>query len=146
MRLLGGFIALVLVIAAIGTVYGWVATDDTERIENQNRAADDDSGAGSPSSYGAATVFDLRAGDCFREPGSGEPGEYYEISIVSCSEGEGDYKVTDLMLVPDSDSFPGVAAMDGHALECGVLATTYYGPTEESWEAGDRTIICLQEL
>lgn len=99
-------------------------------------------------------VFALRVGDCLLDAGSAT--EVTDTPTVPCGEPH-DYEVfhsADL----SGDEFPGAEAVGaeadqicydaftpfvGTAYEESVLEFDYYLPTEGSWEAGDREILCL---
>jgi Septum formation len=103
---------------------------------------------------GGKSVFDLEIGDCFDDPT--ESGEVSEVPIVDCAQPH-DNEVYDAFDY-DGDTFPGDDEMSATAdQECqasfeefvGIgyfdseLYATHLVPTQESWDNGDREIICV---
>lgn len=103
----------------------------------------------------ATGPFELQVGDCFDDPD--EPVEQLvEVPLIGCEEPH-DNQVFALFDLPDGD-FPGDAAVADQARD-GCLGRfedhvgTPYGdselfaawlpPTEASWEAGDRQVVCV---
>jgi hypothetical protein len=103
---------------------------------------------------GSASVFDLSVGDCFDDPAAG--GEISSVDAVDCAEPHDNevYALYDY----DGDSYPGVDAMGAAADEgCEARFEDYVGiayldselfythltPTQESWDDGDREIVCV---
>jgi hypothetical protein len=103
---------------------------------------------------GGTSVFDLEVGDCFDDPTS--TGEVSEVPTIDCAEPHDNevYAAYDY----DGDSFPGDDAMVAAADEgCqdrfesfvgigyfeSALYYTHLVPTQESWDSGDREIICV---
>jgi hypothetical protein len=106
---------------------------------------------------GSASVFELSVGDCFDDPTSG--GEVSSVSAVDCAEPHDNevYALYDY----DGDSYPGEAAMSAAADEgCEARFEDYVGigyldselyythltPTQESWDEGDREVVCVLYL
>ena len=99
-------------------------------------------------------VFSIEVGDCLNDADTS--GEVSAVPIVECSEPH-DSEAYDAGDLDDGD-FPGDDAI-GEAAEllCGPSFTTfiglgyeeslydysYYFPTEESWAAGDREVLCV---
>jgi len=114
-----------------------------ERISDANRDASRSSSSSSSSSSSPASssisVFDLRIGDCFtaaeREPS--------RVRRVSCGSYHTDEVVGSFTV--SFSSFPVLdSAFDNEALlKCPVQANSFLQPTRESWNAGDRTVLCL---
>jgi hypothetical protein len=103
---------------------------------------------------GSASVFDLAVGDCFDDPASG--GEVSSVESVDCAEPHDNevYAVYDY----DGDEYPGEEAMTAAADEgcearfedyVGIgyfdseLYSTHLTPTQDSWDEGDREIVCV---
>jgi hypothetical protein len=103
---------------------------------------------------GSASVFDLSVGDCFDDPSSG--GEISSVDAVDCAEPHDNevYALYDY----DGDSYPGEEAMSAAADEgcesrfedyVGIpyfdseLFSTHLTPTQESWDRGDREVVCV---
>ena len=120
--------------------------DQGEDIEDQNRAAQQGSAAGDGDRTGEKSVFDLRAGDCFAGFRNSSV-EQDTVDLVTCTDSRAQLRVTDLALVSTpSDDYPGDAYFDEQAaLLCKSEATSYISPSQESWDAGDRTLTCLAE-
>lgn len=107
------------------------------------------------SACGQTSVFDLKKGDCFNEPSdeivSG-------VASVECAEPH-DYEIYGVVNHPGGSdtAYPGAAAVEavvdtecaalfepfvGTAYEDSELYIYYLAPTEESWDNGDREILC----
>ena len=114
----------------------------------------DESGAISESSDNT-DVFSLRVGDCLLDDSSAAE-EVMEAPTVPCSEPH-DYEAYHSVMLT-GDAYPGddVVAADADqacydafepfaafVYEDSVLDYTFYRPTEGSWEAGDREVLCL---
>lgn len=101
-----------------------------------------------------ADVFEVRVGDCLGD--FDDSGQVTEVSLTPCEDEHGQqaYAATEL---PDGD-FPGEDAFRAEAGEVCVtefetfvglpyaeseLDYTWLQPTEESWEQGDRELVCL---
>jgi hypothetical protein len=100
----------------------------------------------------SSSVFDLEPGECFDEPSAGE---ISDLPMVDCADPHG-YEAFAIFEVADGP-FPGVAALEDAATACLPLFEDYVGtsyesaanldimyfpPSAESWDAGDREIIC----
>jgi hypothetical protein len=139
------FVASVALVVGIGSIAACesVSEEQKEQIQNQNDAAD----RGFPAlsnSEGEASVFDLRQGDCISSPVFGE---FATVEIVPCYSSAATAQVTSLFLVTANGSYPGVSYFDDqYVLYCDIRATSYIGPTSESWAAGDRTMTCMEDL
>jgi hypothetical protein len=103
---------------------------------------------------GSASVFDLSVGDCFDDPVSGS--EVSSVDAVDCAEPHDNevYALYDY----DGDEYPGEEAMSAAADEgCEARFEDYVGigyfeselyythltPTQESWDEGDREVVCV---
>ncbi len=87
------------------------------------------------------SLTSLKPGDCVEEPGSWE--QVKKLQQVSCGAANA-WEVTDTFQVPDRAEFPGMSALEEIAASrCPASTEGYLGPTEESWKAGDRDIVCL---
>ena len=84
----------------------------------------------------------LRQGDCFNlAPESGGR----QAELVDCS-GTWELRVLNTLEVEDSLEFPGEKQLSREVLShCDRRATVEYHPTFETWSAGDRTGICIQQ-
>ncbi|MFC7505184.1 septum formation family protein, partial [Nocardioides sp. GCM10030258] len=113
----------------------------------------------SPVQTGTETaLYDLQVGDCFNEPdGLGEDDLIGFVRVVPCNQGH-ELELTSVVLVPAPEpGYPGDAVIEERAEEClsrfaayldipyddSRYESTYYSPTEESWDHGDRTIFCV---
>lgn len=109
---------------------------------------------GSIAEQGELSVFRFRVGDCFNDPSS-TVGEISEVEAVPCSQAH-DNEVFHLFDLRDG-SFPDEATMDQHvydecipafevyvetAYEMSELYVVPLTPTEESWAADDREVVC----
>lgn len=100
-----------------------------------------------------AAAADLALGDCF----DGQVGvDRASTDIVSC-DAPHTYEIVGLLAYAASDAFPGVAALEERKnTECPAAFESYVGidyddsifyvtswqPSEETWAAGDRLIVC----
>ena len=65
------------------------------------------------------------------------------VTIVPCSD-EWQHRVVTVFEVADADRYPGTQGFAGEAASrCGDDAAATLHPTPESWDRGDRTIVCL---
>lgn len=119
--------------------------------DNTNTGSDD--GTESEDTEGD-DVFSIEVGDCLNDASTS--GEVSTVPIVECSEPH-DSEAYDAGDLDDGD-FPGDDAI-GQAAEllCGpsfesfigltydasAYDYSYYFPTEESWAAGDREVLCV---
>ncbi len=100
-------------------------------------------------------VFDLQVGDCFDDPD--EPVEQLaEVPLIGCEQPH-DNQVFALFDLPGQD-FPGDAQVTeqardgclarfedyvGSAYEESELFAAWLPPTQASWQAGDREVVCV---
>jgi hypothetical protein len=141
------FVASVALVLAVGSFAACesMSEEQREQIEEQNDAADKslpplDSG----SDNGERSVFDLREGDCI---GSAPDGYIETVAAVPCSSAGATNRVTKLFMVDVDGPYPGDAYFDEqYYLYCDENATYYLWPSEDSWAAGDRTVICLEDV
>ena len=81
----------------------------------------------------------LEAGQCFNEAPETDD---LLVEIVSCT-GAWDYQVVEIVPLPEDDSFPGDSYIESRAdRDCGTNTDYYFHPTSESWDLGDRQILC----
>jgi len=114
----------------------------------------DESGAIAESNE-STDVFAIRVGDCMLDSGTADT-EVTETPTVPCGEAHDleAYHAQDI----EADEFPGIEAAQteaeqvcydafapfvGISYEESVLGYNYYVPTQGSWDAGDREILCL---
>ncbi|MBF4461341.1 MULTISPECIES: septum formation family protein [unclassified Rathayibacter] len=106
---------------------------------------------------GTTDVFQLRVGDCLNDELTETATEVTDVPTVPCSEPHA-YEVFQNVTMTDADDYPGSDATTQQAeTDCGAafesfvgaspeesdLDFSYYYPTQESWDSGDRTINCL---
>jgi Septum formation len=103
---------------------------------------------------GDADVFQIEVGDCLSEQAAAT-GEVSEVPVVPCEEPH-DSEVYFSYTVPDADTFPGdfqehvdaqcipqFQTFVGVPYESSGLSLTWLEPTAESWDAGDRELLCI---
>ena len=84
------------------------------------------------------SIFDLQTDDCLNYFGEDD------VRRTSCT-GPYDAQVLAVLDMP-GDAYPGDAAIDDFALQNCPSATDFIiSPSPESWEQGDRELICLDE-
>lgn len=105
-----------------------------------------------------ADPFDLEVGDCLSEPSRQGVVADGDANLVACSQphvGE----VYDAIALKDGP-YPGAEALVRESAKCEAtfenfvgkpygesdLKLTYFHPTQESWERGDRQILCAVEV
>ena len=67
------------------------------------------------------------------------------VTIVPCSD-TWQYRVTAILDVAGADQYPGKDVLGEEAVRmCGSDIAYYLYPTPESWDLGDREIVCLEE-
>lgn len=103
---------------------------------------------------GDSNVFELTEGTCFNDPAVDNE-QVREVAIVDCTEPH-DNEVYALVAVP-GDAYPGPEQINAVAeSECimefanyiGIdyadsqYLAQYFAPSEDSWSAGDRIIVC----
>lgn len=103
------------------------------------------------------SVFDIKVGDCYQEPDATE--FVTELRLVDCDEPH-DNEIYAFGQYPadDNDEFPTDEELDDFSNEFCTEAfeeyvgipyadslyfITYLQPTEESWEDGDREVVCI---
>lgn len=136
--LASGVLGLGLLLSGCGLIGG----DDAQR---------EPSGAVTASS--TADAFAIKVGDCVNEP---EGTTFSEILAIPCDQPH-DLEAFASKKLPDGD-FPGRSVMAdkaeefcdpqflefvGIAFADSVLTSTPFTPTSESWQGGDREIVCL---
>lgn len=112
-------------------------------------------GTDTPTGEGDSTdVFTIKVGDCLNDGGT--EGTVSEVPVVDCAEPH-DSEAYASIIMEDGD-FPGDTAVEdkaiadcttefesfvGLAYDASTLSFAYYYPTSESWDQGDREILCL---
>ncbi|WP_394940272.1 septum formation family protein [Psychromicrobium sp. YIM B11713] len=109
--------------------------------------------SGTVTATSTSDAFQIKVGDCIQDPGGTS---VTDVVSVPCSQPH-DYEAFDRTLMKDGD-YPGKQAVTDQAdaycepafekfvgvkTEDSVLNMTYFFPTEESWKADDREILCL---
>jgi len=108
-----------------------------------------------PTGEGETTdVFTIKVGDCLND--GGVDGEVSEVPTVDCAEehdseaydsiliADGDYPGEDAVLEQaDSECYTSFAEFVGVSYDESALQFAYYYPTQQSWDQGDREILCL---
>ncbi|MCP4964360.1 MAG: hypothetical protein GY926_03910 [bacterium] len=102
---------------------------------------------------GGTSVTELDAGDCFDDPDSEVVSS---LELIDCAEPH-DNEVFSQIFMPES-TFPGDTAIGdfafdgclapfeayvGESYEDSPLDYFYLGPTEDSWDLGDRGVLCV---
>lgn len=126
-------------------------TDEPEDTEEPDDTDEPDDGDGEVS------VFDLEVGMCFNIGGDGSSLE--TVPVVACDESHA-YEVFALVEheAGDDEDYPGDREMDDFAFEeCepefedyvgtpyeeSIYSINYLTPSEDTWAAGDREVVCL---
>lgn len=103
------------------------------------------------------SVFDIKVGDCYQEPDATD--FVTELTLVDCDEPH-DNEIYAFGQYPadDNDAFPTDEELDdfsnefcteafeeyvGISYDDSIFYITYLQPTEESWEDGDREVVCI---
>lgn len=93
------------------------------------------------------SVFELEVGDCITSSFGDDTEVEGETGVVPCDDPQAQAEVVDLVDVPDADEYPEESYFDQEALNlCPDFTDSFYFPTSESWDEGDRTIICLRSV
>jgi hypothetical protein len=134
------------VIVFIGLGWGFFTSlDDADR-----------DGSGEIVAGGDLDVMTIQVGDCFDDPD--ETGVVYNLDAVPCSQPHDNEVFASVPLAGVWLEYPGQSVVDGYAYEqCSgdvfdeFVGTPYFDssldvftltPTQESWDQGDREIIC----
>ena len=139
---------LCLVVAGLGA-----CSDDGDDAAQDD--ASETTGAPDESSGGEDTsVFDIGVGDCLTEDVAGA--EVEEAPVVPCEQPHASEVYFAHTI--EEESFPGADGMErlvqehcmpafesfvGLAYDASVIEVTTLEPTEQSWEQGDRELLCL---
>lgn len=107
-----------------------------------------------PSDGTDTDVFTIKVGDCLNDGAAS--GEVSSVPTIDCAEPH-DSEAYSSIIIPDGD-YPGedavlsqadtecaadFASYVGIAYEESTLGYAYYYPTQQSWDSGDREILCL---
>jgi hypothetical protein len=100
-----------------------------------------------------ADIFAIEVGDC---AGDLTEGEVTELDVIPCADPHGSEAYASFVM--DDGDFPGAEAIEAQGIEdCGAafeefvglpyedseLFATWLTPTTESWDGGDREILCF---
>ncbi len=150
---LGG-VATVLTLITLLVVAACSSTPRTPPVTPSTTAPSASATSSATRSASAVDPFDVSVGDCIDEA-TGQ-GELTSVPVVDCSTphlGEAYASVR----MSGGSAFPGLDAVGEAAQGCeapflefvgrplagSTLRVTYLHPTEESWRAGDREILCV---
>ena len=122
-------------------------TADAERIREANEAAADSSSV-IDQMTGKISVFDLRDGDCFDAPeipGGSGLFDLEDVKLLGCS-GDWSFVALNSFVVDRGGGYPGenYFMAEGNR-RCDPLSNIYLFPMQDSWELGDRTVMCIGE-
>jgi hypothetical protein len=135
--LLGG--ALVVTLGACGDDSG------PDRDESTNEISE----------AGDADVFEIAVGDCLPDPNAAT-GEVQEVPVVPCDEPHASEVYFSHII--EGDELPDATAMEaivneqcmgnfesfiGLPFDQSALQVTWLQPTDGSWDAGDRELLCI---
>lgn len=103
-----------------------------------------------------SSAFTIKVGDCFTEPTADADGFVSEIAFVECATAHDDEAYASVLMT--DAAFPGDDATLNQAEEAcasrfydfigaesdydGTLYYSYLYPSSDSWDAGDREILC----
>ena len=133
----------ILILAALTVIAMLALACNEQDIAGQNEAAKGDSNAAGRDSD-AIDIFDLRTGDCFADV---PDGRVVEVALYPCADPRADLKVTGMAFIEQDGDYPGLDWIDERvSRECSLLGEEAIYPRQESWEKGDRTILCLRKL
>ena len=133
---IGKWLLLLTVICGVVACGG----SDAERV----REVSEDAPAADSSVSAEIDVMDIEEGDCIVSGLDTGP-SVESVTIVPCSD-VWQYRVVTVFNVADADEYPGEQVFDDEAaLNCGDDTTATLYPTVESWDLGDRGIVCLEE-
>ena len=83
----------------------------------------------------------LNVEECFNEA---PETAYAMVELIDCS-GEWEFQVIGQFLIPLDDAFPGEDYVEAIANQkCDDSSDFYYSPIAETWDLGDRAIICVK--
>lgn len=134
-----------LVIGGLGA-----CSDDDDGDTGQDGSADTTGAAGEEE----ASVFDIAVGDCLTDDPAG--GSVEEVPVVPCDQPHTSEVYFSYTI--EEESFPGTDGMDritqeqcmpafqsfvGLPYETSQIEVTTLAPTAESWEQGDRELLCM---
>ena len=84
----------------------------------------------------------LRFGECFNDA---PETRNEQVELVSCS-GDWAYRVANRIDVTESGTYPGEDFFEQQAFEgCPESFDFYYYPSSETWEFGDRAVLCIEQ-
>ena len=116
---------------------------DTVREANEAPAASTAT-AETPTPSAEIHATKLEDGDCINSTLL-EGVDIENVVIVPCS-GDWQYRVRNSFQVADAEDYPGIESfLDQVDENCDLLSSLFIHPTAESWESGNRRVLCLQE-
>lgn len=153
MQVLGGWSTFRSLAVLCLVVAGFAAcSDDDDSGQGDTTEATDESGGSSGEED--ASVFDIAVGDCLTDEVTGDSVE--EVPVVPCDQPH--ISEVYFSYTIEEETFPGSDGMDrlmeeqclpafesfvGVAYDMSALEVTTLEPTSESWEQGDRELLCL---
>ncbi len=119
--------------------------DDAQSVRQANEpAAASTATAETPTPSAEIHATELKDGDCVNST-LPDGISIDTVVIVPCS-GDWQYRVLKLFQVADAEPYPGESFFLGQVSEnCDRQTDSYLLPSAQSWEQGDRTIMCLQQ-
>ena len=119
--------------------------DDAQSVRQANEsAAASTATAETPTPSAEIHATELKDGDCVNST-LPEGISIDTVVIVPCL-GEWQYRVLKLFQVADAEPYPGESFFLSQVSEnCDRQTDSYLLPSAQSWEQGDRTIMCLQQ-
>jgi hypothetical protein len=128
-------------------------TEDTGTTATTAEATTTTAGTGADPQ--PTTVFALSVGDCVTDE-AGAEGEVESVTIVDCGqphelevfhrhdiEGESLPDATGIDTLVREQCLPAFEQFVGLDLDSSALDVHYFSPTSDSWDAGDRELLCL---
>ncbi len=83
----------------------------------------------------------LSVGECYSEAPETDG---YLVELVDCS-GDWEYRVVDIFFVPPGDTYPGDNYFQDLAdSRCAMPWDYFYSPNSQTWERGDREVMCIR--
>lgn len=163
--IIGGIIAVLAVIIGLALVFAAGDDDDETLTDDETTTTVDDTtdttaGPTTEATEGSegsesADVFALSVGDCVTDE-SELTGEVTEVPIIDCDEPHASevfhsYMIPDTSLpdqagietIVQEQCLPAFESFIGLDYNSSVLEVNYLSPTPDSWDAGDRELLCL---
>ncbi|HEX6419655.1 MAG TPA: septum formation family protein, partial [Acidimicrobiales bacterium] len=151
-------VIVVLALVLTGDDDGETATDETTTTPSDETTAEQPTTTAAPQTTEGgpedADVFSLEVGDCMVE--ETPSGEVQSVPVVPCDQPHASeiffIHMLDNASLPSSDEMEQIATdvclrefegFVGVPYEDSVLLVTWLEPTQESWDAGDRELLCI---